>query len=122
MKFVDLGFGNKHAARHLSEKYSFIEETGHYLLGSNLIKFEEIFALDQKSTFCIGVKNATDALAIVFRILGASEKTIVVPQFGAYPTVIAALQAGSKSIIAAPVNEKYCLDLKSVDIPKGPLS
>lgn len=119
MKFADLSFENKQALSHLSEKYSTIEETGHYLLGSNLIKFEELFAYDQESKFCVGVKNATDALAIVFRILGAPKKTIVVPQFGAYPTVIAAIQAGSKNIIAAPVNEKYCLDLKSVDVPRG---
>lgn len=119
MKFLDLAFENNRATSCLYERYSDIEETGCYLLGPNLKKFEETFALDQESKFCVGVKNATDALAIVFRILGAHKKTVIVPQFGAYPTVMAALQAGAKNIFAAPVNDKYCLDLTSVDVPKG---
>lgn len=119
MKFVDLSYENSRATRNVTDAYTKIDESGHYLLGPCLKSFEAKFALDQEAMHCIGVKNATDALAIVFKLLNCQERTVIVPQFGAYPTVMAALQVGSKQIIAAPIDEKYCIDLSSLDVPKN---
>jgi dTDP-4-amino-4,6-dideoxygalactose transaminase len=117
MKFIDLNFENKKAQKKSKEIFNSIEKQGQYLLGENLKKFESEFANDQEKKYCIGVKNATDALTMVFQLLEANKKTVIVPQFGAYPTVIAALQAGAKKIIAAPVDEKFCLYLNDIEVP-----
>jgi len=119
MKFVDLEFENKRATNQSTSKFQEIESSGKYLLDKNLENFEIEFAKDQSKKYCIGVKNATDALAIAFKLLESDKRTVIVPQFGAYPTVIAAIQANSKSIIAAPVDSTLCLDLKNINIPKG---
>lgn len=118
MKFVDLNYENSRAETECFKDFECISESGHYLLGNYLKSFESQFAKDQNAHYCLGVKNATDAIAISLRILGAPERTVIVPQFGAYPTVIAALQAGSQDIIAAPVDNTMCLDLSRVHVPK----
>lgn len=117
MKFLNLNFENKEAKSLSKENFKNIEKSGKYLLGEFLDNFENSFSKDQNKKYCIGVKNATDALAISFKALGSENRTVIIPQFGAYPTVMAAIQANAKSIIAAPVDETLCLDLKNIEIP-----
>jgi dTDP-4-amino-4,6-dideoxygalactose transaminase len=118
MKFVDLEYENRDAADLCSEDFLSIQKSGKYLLSDFLSKFETSFSLDQEVQYSVGVKNATDALYMCFSLLGASSRTIIVPQFGAYPTVVAALQSGAKRVIAAPINNSLTLDLSNVDVPR----
>jgi dTDP-3-amino-3,4,6-trideoxy-alpha-D-glucose transaminase len=55
---------------------------------------------------------------MTFKLLECEKRTIIVPGFGAYPTVVAAIQAGAKKIIAAPIDNTLTLDLKNVDVPR----
>lgn len=119
MKFLDLQEENKESSAEFVNFYQEIEKSGKYLLGDFLLSFEKEFAKDQQVKHAVCVKNATDALYIVFSILGAESKTIILPQFGAYPTVMAALQAKAKNIIAAPVDERLTLDLRNIDVPEN---
>jgi dTDP-4-amino-4,6-dideoxygalactose transaminase len=118
MKFVDLEFENRQAAKLARKNFDKIEKTGKYLLGNYLDKFEEDFAIDQNVNSAACVKNATDALYMTFKLLECEKRTIIVPGFGAYPTVVSAIQAGAKKIIAAPVDDSLTLDLTNVDVPK----
>ena len=119
MKFVDLKFENSNASKNSKNNFSAIEKSGKYLLGEFLETFENNFSKDQNKSYCIGVKNATDALSIAFKVLGSENKTVIVPQFGAYPTVMAAIQSNAKKIIAAPIDERLCLNLDNVEVPKN---
>jgi dTDP-4-amino-4,6-dideoxygalactose transaminase len=119
MKFVDLEFENFFAKKNSEENFKTIESSGKYLLGEFLEKFEKLFSIDQDRKYCIGVKNATDALSIAFKILGSNNRTIIIPQFGAYPTVMAAIQSGAKEIMAVPVDASLCIDIKDIIIPKN---
>ena len=118
MKFVDLSFENKEARQSCLASFNTIEESGKYLLGDFLSLFENSFAQDQdvRGTAC--VKNATDALYMTFKMLDCDKRTVIVPCFGAYPTIVAALQAGAKSIIAAPIDRRMTLDLSNIAVPK----
>lgn len=118
MKFVDLELENREAAKLVHDSYKQIEKSGKYLLGDYLSKFEESFAIDQKIKSVTCVKNATDALYMTFKLLECDKRAVIVPNFGAYPTIVAAIQAGSKNIIAAPVDERMTLDLTNIDVPK----
>ena len=118
MKFVDLYVENEVAARNCIDDFLKIEKSGKYLLGEFLHNFEINFAEDQSSKAAACVKNATDALYMTFKLLECEKRTVVVPAFGAYPTVIAAIQAGAGNIIAAPVDDSLTLDLSNVDVPR----
>lgn len=119
MKFVDLEYENFETSLKIEERFKKISQSGKYLLGQNLDEFEKKFAEEQGFKFCIGVKNATDALYASFVALNVKNKTVILPQFGAYPTVVAAIQSEAKNIIAAPINENFTLDLSNIDVPKN---
>lgn len=118
MKFVDLEFENRLSAEESEERFRKIRESGKYLMGDNVNELESAFSADQGIHNCVLVKNATDALALTFTYLGAKSRTVIVPQFGAYPTVMAALQAGAKNIIACAVDDSLTMDISSVDVPQ----
>lgn len=118
MKFVDLEFENRLSAEESTERFRRIRESGKYLMGDNVNELESAFSADQGVHNCVLVKNATDALALTFMHLGAKSRTVIVPQFGAYPTVMAALQAGAKNIIACAVDDSLTMDISSVDVPR----
>lgn len=119
MKFVDLEYENRDSCTDSISRIKEIRESGKYLMGKNTDELESVFSVDQGYQSCVLVKNATDALAMTFAHLNARERTIIVPQFGAYPTVMAALQAGAKNIIACSVDETMTIDISSVDVPRG---
>lgn len=119
MKFVDLEYENRDSATDSIPRIKEIRESGKYLMGKNVDELETVFSADQGYQNCILVKNATDALAMTFMHLNARERTVIVPQFGAYPTVMASLQAGAKNIIACSVDSSLTLDISSVDVPRG---
>lgn len=119
MKFVDLEFENRDSAADSLERLCEIREAGKYLMGKNVDELESVFSADQMYQNCVLVKNATDALAMTFTHLNVKERTVIVPQFGAYPTVMAALQAGANHIIACAVDKTMTMDISSIDIPRG---
>lgn len=119
MKFVDLAYENKVSESLSIERDREIADSGKYLMGENAKKFSKVFSTDQDVKNCVLLKNATDALAMTFIHLRANERTVIVPQFGAYPTVVAALQAGAKEIIGCAVDDTLTMDLTGVNIPKG---
>jgi len=119
MKFVDLEFENQQAVEASHKNFLEIEQSGKYLLGSKLEEFENLFSKDQKLRGTVAVKNATDALYLTFKILKSEQRCIVVPQFGAYPTVMAAFQSNAKQIIAAPVDNNLTIDLNEIKIPNN---
>ena len=119
MKFVDLEFENRLSVVESSKRFSDIEESGKYLMGENVKELEKAFALDQEVKNCVLVKNATDALAMTFKHLESHKRTVIVPQFGAYPTVMAALQSSAREIISCPVDNTLTMDITKVKVPRG---
>lgn len=119
MNFVDLEYENRDSTLESLSRLIEIRETGKYLMGKNVDELEVEFSSDQGYQNCVLVKNATDALALTFMHLNARERTVIVPQFGAYPTVMAALQAGAKNIIACSIDKSMTMDITSIDVPRG---
>lgn len=119
MKFIDLENENKIAVKNCKAGFAAIESSGKYLLGDKLKQFENDFANDQNVSYAIGVKNATDALYMSFKALNAKDRSVIVPNFGAYPTIIAAMQADAGTIIVAPVDNSLTICLDEISIPNN---
>lgn len=119
MKFVDLSYENRLARINSRTRFHEIETSGHYLLGQQLEEFESRFSAHRGLRSCVGVKNATDALTLTFDVLcQRGFLTAVLPGFGAYPTVVAALNSGFDRVVIAPVDGSLCLDLSKIEVPK----
>lgn len=88
-------------------------ETGVYVLGPELRKFEEEFAAYIGTSHCVGVANATDGLTLALMTLGIGpgDEVITTP-FTAIPTVSAIVDSGATPVFVDIDRDTYLLDTK----------
>ena len=67
IKFLDLKKSNKKYENQLKKEFSDFLDSGYYILGDGVGKFENEFAKYCGTKYCIGVANGLDALILVFR-------------------------------------------------------
>lgn len=88
MKFVDLNEEYKYFLR-LDKRISEVCSSGHFLFGEQLKNLEKEFADFVGVKNAIGVKNCTDAIILVLKSFLKKNQTVIIPNFGAYPTAVA---------------------------------
>ncbi len=67
IKFLDLNKSNKKYENQLKKEFSDFLDSGYYILGEGVSKFENEFANYCGANYCIGVANGLDALTLIFR-------------------------------------------------------
>jgi dTDP-4-amino-4,6-dideoxygalactose transaminase len=67
IKFLDLKKSNEKYESQLKTEFSNFLESGYYILGEGVSKFEKEFANYCGTKYCIGVANGLDALTLIFR-------------------------------------------------------
>ncbi len=67
INFLDLKAINVRQAQELTQTFTRVLESGWYIMGEELKKFEEEFAAYCGAKYCIGVANGLDALVLVLR-------------------------------------------------------
>lgn len=67
INFLDLKAINVRQAQELTQTFTRVLESGWYIMGEELKKFEEEFAAYCGVKYCIGVANGLDALVLVLR-------------------------------------------------------
>jgi dTDP-4-amino-4,6-dideoxygalactose transaminase len=84
----DLLRHNNPLHRELSEALQTVIESGWYVLGQQVIKFEQAFAAYCGAESCVSVANGTDALELALRAVGVShgDEVITVANAGGYST------------------------------------
>ena len=84
---------------------------GQYILGNELINFENSFKEFIGTNFAIGVANGTDAIEIAIRALdiGIDDEVITVSHT-AVPTVAAIVAAGAKPVLVDIQEKFYTID------------
>ncbi len=90
MKFVDLEKEYLYFKDDIDVAVKNVFDSGRYLFGSNLERFQNEFAAFVGKKHGIGVKNCTDAILLTLRATWKEGMTIILPNFGAYPTAVAA--------------------------------
>jgi len=91
-------------------------ESGRFVLGRNLEKFEYEFAQLCEAEFCVGVGSGTDALHLALRALGVEEgDEVIVPSFTFIGTVEAVWMAGAKVKFVDIEEETYTLDVDALE-------
>lgn len=90
--------------------------SGDYVLGPEVARFENAWASYCGAVGCVGVGNGMDALEIGLRVLGigAGQEVITTPMT-AFATVLAILRAGAVPVLADIEADTAVLDLASVE-------
>ncbi|HET8884827.1 MAG TPA: DegT/DnrJ/EryC1/StrS family aminotransferase [Salinimicrobium sp.] len=113
--FLDLKKMNAPYETTFQERFLAFLNSGHYILGKGVEKFEESFAAYCGAKFCIGTGNGLDALNLIFRgyiELGQLKEgdKIIVAANTYIATILAIKHAGLTPVLVEPDEGTFNLD------------
>lgn len=109
--FVDLKSAHKELEGELADAMRRVAESGHYLLGPELLAFEEEFAAYVGARFCVGVANGLDALHLSLRGLGIGiGDEVIVPSNTYVATWLAVTHCGAIPVPVEPDPDTFNID------------
>ncbi len=120
MHFLDLQKLNKQYAAELKEVAAEVIDSGWYLLGSRVKKFENELSTYISCKHAIGVANGLDALRLILRAyieLGIIKKgdEIIVPANTYIASVLAITDNGLVPIFVEPNSDTFNIDISKIE-------
>lgn len=117
--FLDLSRQHKEIERELNAAVGDVISRGNFVLGSHVSAFELEWADYCSTSFCAGVANGTDAIALALIASGAVQPgrldEVIVPAITAGYTALAVLQAGAVPVFADVDPETLLIEPSSVE-------
>lgn len=90
-------------------------DSGWYILGDNVLQFEETFSKMIGAKYCLGLNSGLDALILALRVLGIGNgDEVIVPANTYIATIIAITENGATPIFIEP-NEFYNIDASLIE-------
>lgn len=111
MKFIDVSREYNHFKKEIDARWEKVQKSGIYLFGKETEELEENMKRISGKQNAVVVGNCTDAITMVLRsVLDKLPKNtpVVLPDFGAYPTAVAA-KSVTNNIYYAPIDDNFCL-------------
>ncbi|MDR0393319.1 MAG: DegT/DnrJ/EryC1/StrS family aminotransferase [Puniceicoccales bacterium] len=110
--FLDLKKVNEQYRRKIDLAVVGILESGQYLLGKALEKFEQAFAEYCGTSYAVGVANGLDALDLIVKAYEFSkDDEIIVPANTYVASILAISKNGCRPVLVEPDINNYLLDL-----------
>jgi dTDP-4-amino-4,6-dideoxygalactose transaminase len=112
--FVDLGIQHRRIADQVISVVSDVMARTSFILGPEVVEFEERFAQYCGVRHCVGVGNGTDALELALRgaDIGPGDE-VIIPANTFVATAEAVIRAGA-TVIVADCDEDYLIDPSAV--------
>ncbi|RXJ49394.1 DegT/DnrJ/EryC1/StrS family aminotransferase [Gelidibacter gilvus] len=112
IKFLDLHKINARFEIHFQERFRSFLNSGYYILGSEVERFEADFASYCGTNYCIGTANGLDALTLIFKSyihLGKLQRNdeVIVPANTYIASILSVINAGLKPVLVEPDLETY---------------
>jgi dTDP-4-amino-4,6-dideoxygalactose transaminase len=98
----------------VTKQITSVLESGWYILGKNVLQFEDEFAKFVGSRFAIGVASGTDALTLALRGLGIDEGDGIVLPANVSPTVFGLYHVSKNIQLADITSEGFNLSLDTI--------
>lgn len=120
ISFLDLKSINDQYGEELKDAANRVINSGWYLLGKELERFENSYAEYCETEYCIGVGNGLDALKLIFRAyieLGTFEEgdEILVPANTYIASILAVTENNLKPVFVEPDILTYNLDASNIE-------
>ncbi|MDA8612552.1 DegT/DnrJ/EryC1/StrS family aminotransferase [Candidatus Pelagibacter bacterium] len=116
IEYDNLKLVNKKLFEKYKDNFNNILESGWFILGSQVNKFEDEFASFCETKYCIGVGSGLDALTLAidsFKFSKGSE--IIVPANTYIATILAVVRNGFKPILVEPDISTYNIDYNKIE-------
>ncbi len=106
---------NKFFSKMIKKNIFKVINSGKYILGNNVKKFEKEFSNFIGSKYSVGVNSGTDALIIALKTLGVSKgDEVIIPSLSASATAIAVKNVGAKIVYADLDMDTYNVSAKTI--------
>lgn len=120
IKFLDLHKINSRFEHEFKDQLTQILNSGQYILGDEVCKFENNFKSYCGTDYCIGTGNGLDALTMIFKAyihLGILKPTdeVIVPANTYIASILAVINAGLTPVFVEPKLETYTIDPKKIE-------
>lgn len=111
VKFLDIGATYKELKPEIDAAINKVLSGGWYILGENVVDFENDFAKYCGVKYCIGVGNGMDALELILRAygIGAGDE-VIVPANTYIATVLVVNLVGATPVLVEPDIHSYNID------------
>ena len=111
IKFLDLGKINERFRAEIDAAVKRVLDSGWYLLGTEIERFEQAFATYCGVKYCIGVANGLDALKLIIKAYGFGPgDEIVVPANTYIASILAISDNGCTPVLVEPKWETRLID------------
>jgi len=111
----DLNRVLKSSEERLRDAFDSCLDHGRFIMGPEVRKFEEEFAINVGAKHCIGVSSGTDALQAIFMALGLnSGDEIIVPSFTFVASASSIVRAGLKPVFADLEDNSFHPSLRTI--------
>ena len=108
--YVDLGGQQQEQKAEILAEVEKVLDSGWFILGPNVSKFEEDFAKLHGTKYAIGVANGTDSLFLSMRALGIGEGDEVITAPNSYLASASSIALANATPVFADVGPDYNLD------------
>src|SRR3954451_8950667 len=112
--FVDLHLQHQRVADEIATAFAGVIDDTSFVLGPEVVRFEESFAEYTGVAHCIGVANGTDALELAMRAAGVGAGDEVVIPANTFVATAGAVARCGASIVLADCDENHLVDPESV--------
>ncbi|OOE00232.1 aminotransferase [Anoxybacillus kestanbolensis] len=114
--FLDLKKINLQYKKEIEAAMARVLESGWYILGKEVEKFEEEFAAYCGTKYAIGVANGLDALTLILKAYGIGEgDEVIVPANTYIATILAVSACGANPVLVEPDINSYNLDPNKIE-------
>jgi dTDP-4-amino-4,6-dideoxygalactose transaminase len=91
-------------------------ESGHFILGPQVVKFEESIAAYLGVQHAVGLASGTDALVIALRALNIGEgDEVIIPAYTFFATAGTVMSVGAKPVIVDVDPQSYEVDITKIE-------
>ena len=109
--FYDIGESYQELKSEIDSAVARVLSNGWYILGKEVVSFEEDFAEFIGTKYCVGTSNGLDALFLVLKAWGIGEgDEVIVPSNTYIATWLAVSYAGAKPIPVEPDKRTFNID------------
>ena len=99
----------------LEDKAIEVLRSGRYILGNEVAKFEEEFAVYTGGKFCVGLASGLDALWIAFRLLNIGKGDEVIVQGNTYIASVMGITMNGATPVFVEPDEYYGIDADKIE-------
>jgi len=114
--FLSFEYANKHIKTEILSSFENFLGSSWYVLGKQVMNFEEQYAEYNNVNHCIGVSNGLDALHIALKTLGIGDgDEVIVPSNTYIATALAVSYVGATLVFVEPRISSYNIDPSKIE-------